>query len=627
MKKLRKILAMMLTLVMAMGVMSVGAFAAEITTHKSAEWADGTKTVADVKLAVPGDVEVKGADIVFVVDKSSCKTYTTAEFEAMFSELAAVQAKSGTDIKVGVVVFNYTDHVELPLTSLTSDNINDLLNQIAPHSNGTNMESGLLAAKEMLAADTTVDAENKYVILISDGLTWAYDDAAGEPHCILYKNGATSIVAGTEGYIQTRGKDYKLSPAFETMEEYMAQVKTWVEADGDTYSYSLAGYGTDAFEAGLANQGAIDIALTSAQGQEHATSMDRALYDAWLAYTDLQAAGYNCYVNNVSANKGNHIGNLFMNMLAGDQTAVDFESIQNKVIYAVAAGSSVKDYMGYSADAAEGYNYDFMVDGNVTMHVGENTYFTTKLETPNTGADASYTFAATEGGEPTFALDYYYGTGTDDEYFVWNFGEDVSNFAPVSLDYQVLLTTKQATPREEAYETYTNSSATLYDPDGEKLADFNDPMLSYEIDPPAPDPVPVTYYNITVNYFDKNTGATIASSYITAFEEGTVYNVAAQNAIAIDGYTYDSTDRAELLTGTLTGDVVINVFYVRGAQLPEPPVPLQPSDPSMGDFIIDEDDVPLADAPATGDPLTVMAAMSILSGAGVYFTRKKRDEE
>jgi hypothetical protein len=220
-----------------------------------------------------------------------------------------------------------------------------------------------------------------------------------------------------------------------------------------------------------------------------------------------------------------------------------------------------------------------------------------------------------------------YGTGTDDEYFVWNFGEDVSNFAPVSLDYQVLLTTKQATPREEAYETYTNSSATLYDPDGEKLADFNDPMLSYEIDPPAPDPVPATYYNITVNYFDKNTGATIASSYITAFEEGTVYNVAAQNAIAIDGYTYDSTDRAELLTGTLTGDVVINVFYVRGAQLPEPPVPLQPSVPTQDDFFIDDEDVPMADVPATGDPLTVMAAMSALSAAGVYFTRKKRDEE
>ena len=70
--------------------------------------------------------------------------------------------------------------------------------------------------------------------------------------------------------------------------------------------------------------------------------------------------------------------------------------------------------------------------------------------------------------------------------------------------------------------------------------------------------------------------------------------------------------------------VITNTF---GVELPEPPVPLQPSVPSMGDFFIDEEDVPLADVPATGDPLTVMAAMSALSAAGVYFTRKKRDEE
>ena len=44
-------------------------------------------------------------------------------------------------------------------------------------------------------------------------------------------------------------------------------------------------------------------------------------------------------------------------------------------------------------------------------------------------------------------------------------------------------------------------------------------------------------------------------------------------------------------------------------------------------IVIEEELVPLADVPKTGDPLTVMAAMSILSGVGVYFTRKKREGE
>ena len=99
--------------------------------------------------------------------------------------------------------------------------------------------------------------------------------------------------------------------------------------------------------------------------------------------------------------------------------------------------------------------------------------------------------------------------------------------------------------------------------------------------------------------------------------------------MVIPGYTWDSISDASLLTGTLTGDVVINVYYVEGEvlEIPELPTPLQPSAPTQDETVIDETDIPLADVPETGDPLTVMAAMSVLSAAGVYFTGKKRDEE
>ena len=39
---------------------------------------------------------------------------------------------------------------------------------------GTNMDAGLLAAKSILDADTAVKAENKHVILISDGATYLF---------------------------------------------------------------------------------------------------------------------------------------------------------------------------------------------------------------------------------------------------------------------------------------------------------------------------------------------------------------------------------------------------------------------------------------------------------------------
>ena len=48
--------------------------------------------------------------------------------------------------------------------------------------------------------------------------------------------------------------------------------------------------------------------------------------------------------------------------------------------------------------------------------------------------------------------------------------------------------------------------------------------------------------------------------------------------------------------------------------------------PSVLKIIIDED-VPMAAVPKTGDAMAIVAALSVLSGAGVCFTCKKRSEK
>ena len=80
-----------------------------------------------------------------------------------------------------------------------------------------------------------------------------------------------------------------------------------------------------------------------------------------------------------------------------------------------------------------------------------------------------------------------------------------------------------------------------------------------------------------------------------------------------DGYTF-----AVAQSGT---HIVVTFTY--GMEIEDENVPMA----GGNDVIILDEDVPLIDAPATGDPLTVMAAMSILSGAGVFLTRKKREDE
>ena len=63
------------------------------------------------------------------------------------------------------------------------------------------------------------------------------------------------------------------------------------------------------------------------------------------------------------------------------------------------------------------------------------------------------------------------------------------------------------------------------------------------------------------------------------------------------------------------------------------PVPEEPAEPATvdGDGLVElpDEDVPLAEAPKTGDPMLIYAGMTLLSGAGLAYLSlgKKKDEE
>ena len=129
-----------------------------------------------VTLSFPGQREAEPADVVFVLDKSgaSAQTDIFKQAKAFLEEINQKAKADGLNIKVGVVLFNKMGNVQLPLTDVVAG-YDDILNAMnsSVHS-GTNMDAGLLAAKSILDADTAVKAENKHVILISDGATYLY---------------------------------------------------------------------------------------------------------------------------------------------------------------------------------------------------------------------------------------------------------------------------------------------------------------------------------------------------------------------------------------------------------------------------------------------------------------------
>ena len=132
------------------------------------------------------------------------------------------------------------------------------------------------------------------------------------------------------------------------------------------------------------------------------------------------------------------------------------------------------------------------------------------------------------------------------------------------------------------------------------------------------------YYTVTVNYVDVD-GNTVAPSYTTgSLKEGTAYNVTAQDAIAIPGYTYKTTT-GDPTTGTLNGNKVVTVVYTKTADIGDGNTPTDPGDPGSD---IDDPNTPTspAEPPKTGDMMPLFAALTTLSAAAIVLLSKKREE-
>ena len=137
----------------------------------------------------------------------------------------------------------------------------------------------------------------------------------------------------------------------------------------------------------------------------------------------------------------------------------------------------------------------------------------------------------------------------------------------------------------------------------------------------------VTYYTVTVNYYDKASGETIHTPYTDSKASGSSYDVTAQDKIAIEGYTYVETS-GDALTGTLNGNKVINVYYSKTTDIDDGDTPTTPAEPGSD---IGDDDVPTTPAqpPKTGDSMGLWIAAALVSGMGLVWlalSGKKREE-
>lgn len=468
---------------------------------------DGTYT-SDVTLTLPSVEESPVYDVVFVLDKSA-----SAELErealAMLKQLQNQIAGTQITIKVGVVIFNKEAYVT-ELKNLTTD-YTEIKEAIEKEiKSGTNTHAGLLAGKELLDNDKNVTADHKYLIFVSDGITYMYN---ADPTAIALQGGDQTETDGSDAFA---GPDnwptkYGSNDVPDNWKTWLEGISTLIQKDKDTYELPYA-------------QTASGLQKTKwlpyIEKMNHATSVDKALYLTNETYQSVKTAGYHCYAMMATQNEGQEYlwGPSFMSYLAGGKE-VSFEDIHNDIYYLLSEGSTVEDVIGYGTDnRGNAYNFDFVNDiSKLTLKVGTETLEATDLSLDLSYGDANET--ARYGFAPkrvqittdmdqsniperdSYSYDYvlhYYQNGKDgksDECFVWDINVPVSKFAPVSLTYQVKLTNAQTSSgtygtydkngSQNKDSLYTNKSATLYPVDSDGVCgipeNFQKPTVSYTV--------------------------------------------------------------------------------------------------------------------------------------------------
>ena len=499
---------------------------------------------SQVTLSLPAKDEQLVSDVVFVLDKST-STNVTDEIKDMLDSLAARIAETdGAAVNVGVVSFNQTASIELPLTRLTADNLEEIktsmdsLEQIS----GTNMNAGLLAGKEMLDNDTDVDASRKYMIIVSDGISYYY--CKGNDYNTAYT--IASLDGGDDGYGGNNTRPTSILDSWGVKYGvYLSDTegKTYDPAEDGGWAkwmnnvQSVLGNTIHEYEVGDPNipsredPSAIDDdsrAVKFTDRMNHPINVDISLYSSYNLYQEMLAEGYHCYSVFGREDKGvpYAFGPSFMEYMGGDtylgeSGTTAFETIENDIFYLLDAGSSVIDVIG-GDDNGEQYDYDFDFVNDlskITLTVNGVEKVGVKIDENHYGFGERINYEEQEVYE--YELTYYpngLGVATmafenEDvvagELFRWDIYVPVKQFEPVQLTYTVKLANPKTADGtygqydEDGSENYaglyTNNSAVLFPVDsngnvGEKEA-FDKPTVSYTVSngkpvEPTPDPDP-----------------------------------------------------------------------------------------------------------------------------------------
>ncbi len=444
-----------------------------------------------VTLSFPGQREAEPADVVFVLDKSgaSAQTDIFKQAKAFLEEINQKAKADGLNIKVGVVLFNKMGNVQLPLTNVVTG-YDDILNAMnSSVRSGTNMDAGLLAAKSILDEDTAVKAENKHVILISDGATYLYckDGDFTKPYTRSFGSveGGRNMMGGIWEWQSreyhtdnawkkfTDGSNFIFSQAMKSPEklgEYLAYYRDQYENSDKNWAQYDYEYTALAANTGTTNPIPLDVTAPC--------NIDVAFWSTDDTFQSMVNAGYD--MNVYYKNAADFDGQVFLKYLTRNsnngELNTDFDKLKAKLVDKIAAGSTVEDTIGA--------NFDFVNDpAKISLTANGEKLSPEKIDA------TTYGFGKNNDGTYRFTLKYQAG---ENEKLTLTLNEAAAPSRPVVLEYSELLVNKPTEPGTHTLKV--NESAVLHPIDGNGVAgeayEFPVPTVDYTVAKPDPAPQP-----------------------------------------------------------------------------------------------------------------------------------------
>ena len=455
-----------------------------------------------VTLSFPGKREAEPSDVVFVLDKSGASAQMDIYNQAkgFLSQISQKAKDDGLDIKVGVVLFNKKGNIQQQLTDVVTGYDDILAAMNSSVRSGTNMDAGLLAAKSILDADTAVKAENKHVILISDGATYLYckNGDYATPYTRSFGDPTKQTNPGTGaaypygsnkmgGIWEWQSREYNLNNAWKQFSDgsnfIFSQAMKSPEKLGEYLAYYRDQYENNS-EKNWAQYDYEYTALASATGTSNPIpvdvtapcNIDVAFWSTDDTFQSMVKAGYD--MNVYYKNAADFDGQVFLQYLTRNsnngQLDTDFAEIKAKLVDKIAAGSTVEDFIG--AD------FDFINDpAKISLTANGEKLNPEKID------DTTYGFGKKSDGTYRFTLKFQAG---EDEKLILTLNEAASPSKPVVLEYSERLVN---VPTEPGVHTLNvNDSAVLHPIDGNGVSgdDYEFPVPTIEYTVPEPEQKP-----------------------------------------------------------------------------------------------------------------------------------------